>query len=155
MTDIVDAATRSRMMASIPSRDTKPELMLRAALRRHGLGGYRCHVKSVPGRPDIAYIGHKIAVFVDGAFWHGHPDYFKFGKSGPKWDAKIRRNIQRDREVERLLYVAGWRSIRIWDFEIRDDPDAVVDRISPLIRCRAQATAAGRSSTTSPGAAAA
>lgn len=134
MTDIVDRETRSRMMSKIRSRDTKPELMLRKAMWSHGLRGYRCHYRRVPGRPDVAFVGRRLAIFVDGAFWHGHPDHFTFGKSGEAWDAKIRRNIARDREVDSALFELGWRSVRIWDFEILKDPDKVARRLAPLLR---------------------
>lgn len=120
-------------MSRIRSRDTKPELLLRAALRRQGLPGYRLHWRGIPGRPDIAFPGRRVAIFVDGAFWHGHPRYFVFGKSGPAWDAKIRRNMQRDREVDALLFEAGWRSVRVWDFEVLADADAVARRVAPVV----------------------
>ena len=120
-------------MSRIRGRDTKPELLLRAALRRRGLGGYRLHWRGAPGRPDVAYPGRGIAIFVDGAFWHGHPEYFVFGKSGKAWDDKIRRNIERDREVNRALFDTGWRCIRVWDFEVLADPDAVAARLAPVI----------------------
>jgi DNA mismatch endonuclease (patch repair protein) len=134
MTDIVDPETRSRMMSRIRGRDTKPELALRRALWRHGFRGYRCHYSRVPGRPDIAFVSRRLAVFVDGAFWHGHPDYYTFGKSGEAWDAKIRRNIERDKEVDSALFDIGWRSVRVWDFEVLKDPDRVVRRLAPLLR---------------------
>ena len=121
-------------MSRIRSRDTRPELLLRAALRRRGVLGYRCHWRAAPGRPDIAFPGRRIAIFVDGAFWHGHPDYYTFGKSGESWDRKIRRNIERDREVDAELFAQGWRSCRVWDFEVLDDPDEVAARLAALIR---------------------
>ena len=129
MADIVDKATRSRMMSRIRGKDTKPELALRKALRAAGMTGYRCHYAKAPGKPDIAFVGRRIAIFVDGAFWHGHPDHFTPGKSGDFWDAKIRRNIERDREVNTALTSAGWTVIRVWDFEIEKEPDRVVERI--------------------------
>jgi DNA mismatch endonuclease (patch repair protein) len=145
MPDIVDRETRSRMMAGIRGRDTKPELLLRRALRRRGLQGYRVHWRGAVGRPDVAFPGRRIAIFVDGAFWHGHPEYFVFGKSGSSWDEKIRRNIARDREVDARLTEAGWRSLRVWDFEVMADADAVVARMAPLIEAAAQNNAASAS----------
>ena len=128
MADIVDRHTRSRMMARIRARDTKPELLLRRALRRQGLAGYRCHWRRVAGRPDIAYPGRRIAVFVDGAFWHGHPDYYR-GQSGAFWDDKIARNRDRDARVNAELAGLGWTVVRLWDFEIEQDLDACVQRV--------------------------
>lgn len=133
MPDIVDPATRSRMMSRIRGRDTGPELALRRALRAIGLTGYRCHYRGAPGRPDVCFVRHRLAVFVDGAYWHGHPDYFVFGKSGQSWDDKIRRNIERDREVEAALVKQGWRFVRVWDFEVRDDPSGCAARVAELI----------------------
>lgn len=111
-------------MSRIKSRDTGPEILLRRALWSLGVRGYRCHYSKAPGRPDIAFVGKQLAVFVDGGFWHGHPDYFTFGKSGEAWDAKIRRNMARDREVNSALFDAGWSVVRLWDFEIKSDPPA-------------------------------
>lgn len=112
-------------MRRVRSKDTGPELALRRAAWASGLRGWRCHPAGVPGRPDLAWPGLRIAVFVDGAFWHGHPDYY-WGQSGPFWDAKIDRNRARDREVDAELHARGWRVVRLWDFEISDDPDRCV-----------------------------
>src|SRR5207244_367266 len=96
MADFLSKETRSRVMSRIRSKDTGPELMLRRALFAAGARGWRCHAKYVPGRPDLAFTRYKLAVFVDGCFWHGHPDYFTPGKSGAYWDAKIARTRERD-----------------------------------------------------------
>ena len=85
-------------MARIRSKDTKPEMALRQALYAAGIRGWRCHPKAVPGKPDIAFTRRRVAVFVDGRFWHGHPDFFTPGKSGDYWDAKIARTQERDRQ---------------------------------------------------------
>ncbi len=120
-------------MSRIRGRDTQPELALRAALRSLGLVGYRCHYSKAPGRPDVCFVGRGLAVFVDGAFWHGHPDYYTPGKSGPKWDAKIHRNIERDREVDAELRRCGWRVFRVWDFEVEEDALAAARRVAGLL----------------------
>lgn len=70
-----------------------------------------------------------MAVFVDGAFWHGHPSAYKPGKSGAYWDAKITRNVARDRAADAALTGLGWRVLRFWDFEVRRDLDACVRSI--------------------------
>src|SRR2546425_221369 len=85
---------------------------LESALHAAGLRGWRCHRRDLPGVPDIAFSRPRVAVFVDGRFWHGHPDYFTFGKSGPYWDAKILRTQRRDRLADDALLSAGWRVIR-------------------------------------------
>lgn len=123
-------------MAAIRGRDTKPELALRRALWRRGTRGYRCHYSGAPGRPDVCFVGLRIAVFVDGAFWHGHPDYFTFGKSGARWDEKIRRNMARDVEVNQALALAGWEVLRIWDFEIKKDVNRAAAKVEAAVRAQ-------------------
>jgi DNA mismatch endonuclease, patch repair protein len=115
-------------MKRVKTRDTAPELLLRKALWAAGLRGWRLHPRKVPGRPDLAWIGKRVAVFVDGAFWHGHPDYY-WGQSGPFWDRKIERNRARDRHVDQELSEAGWIVIRIWDFEVERDPEDAIERV--------------------------
>ncbi len=108
-------------MARIRSKDTKPELALRRALWVLGVRGWRCHPLGVPGKPDVAFTRWRVAVFVDGRFWHGHPDYFTPGKSGEYWDAKIARTQERDRAANEALARAGWTVVRFWDFEVEAD----------------------------------
>jgi DNA mismatch endonuclease (patch repair protein) len=80
-----------------------------------------------------------LAVFVDGAFWHGHPDYY-WGQSGPFWDEKISRNRTRDEEVTATLESDGWSVIRLWDFEIDKDLDQSVSRIRDVLAERLRAS---------------
>jgi DNA mismatch endonuclease (patch repair protein) len=143
MTDFLSPETRSRVMSRIRSKDTKPELALRRALWAQGLRGWRCHPKSIPGKPDLAFTRLKVAVFVDGRFWHGHPDFFTFGKSGEYWDAKIARTQERDRVVNEALAASGWSVIRFWDFEVESDLPGCADRVSAaLAAARARLPAA-------------
>src|SRR3954447_20932979 len=121
---------RSRNMAAIRSRDTGPELALRQELRRRGLTGYRCHPKRLPGKPDIAFTRWGVAVFIDGAFWHGHRDFFTPGKSGAYWDAKIARTQERDRLANEALAALGWTVIRFWDFEVEADARACAEAVA-------------------------
>lgn len=140
MADFLSKETRSRVMSRIRSRDTKPELALRRALWAQGIRGWRCHERRIPGKPDVAFTRWKVAVFVDGRFWHGHPDYFTPGKSGPYWDAKIARTQERDRQATETLAGAGWRVMRFWDFEIEDELARCVDEVEEeLARRRATA----------------
>jgi DNA mismatch endonuclease (patch repair protein) len=120
-------------MARIRGRDTQPELLLRRALCSEGLTGYRLNVARLPGKPDVAWIGRKVAVFVDGAFWHGHPSAFTPGKSGAYWDAKIERNVRRDRLADDALAAMGWQVVRLWDFEVRRELDESVKRIEAAL----------------------
>jgi DNA mismatch endonuclease, patch repair protein len=132
MTDPLSREDRSALMSRVRTRDTKPETTLRHALWAAGIRGWRLHPKKVPGRPDFAWIGRRIAVFVDGAFWHGHPDHY-WGQSGRFWDEKIARNRARDERVNSELAAAGWRVLRFWDFEIERDLDGCTRRVQDLL----------------------
>jgi DNA mismatch endonuclease, patch repair protein len=120
---------RSRAMSRIRRRDTVPELLLRKALWSRGARGYRLDSRRLPGRPDLAWSQKRVAVFVDGAFWHGHPSAFTPGKSGRYWDEKIVRNMERDRAADAALREMGWTVIRLWDFEVRRDVELSVGRV--------------------------
>lgn len=121
-------------MSRIRAKDTKPELALRRALWAAGVRGWRLHPKTVPGKPDLAFIRWKVAVFVDGRFWHGHPDYFTFGKSGEYWDKKIARTQERDQVANEALAAAGWRVLRFWDFEVEQNLGRCVDAVIVALR---------------------
>lgn len=108
-------------MSRIGSKHTKPELVVRSLLHRMGYR-FRLHRKELPGRPDIAFIGRKTAIFVHGCFWHGHG--CKIGKL-PKsnlefWAPKIERNRLRDREKRSELEQIGWTVAEVWQCEIKD-----------------------------------
>src|SRR6186997_524541 len=129
VTDFLSKETRSRVMARIRSRNTGPELALRRGLHAAGVRGWRCHAKQLPGKPDLAFTRWKLAVFVDGCFWHGHPDFFTPGKSGAYWDAKIERTKERDRIANEALEADGWMVLRFWDFEVEDGLDTCIARV--------------------------
>jgi len=120
-------------MAAVRGANTTPELALRRALYALGIRGWRCHRRDLPGRPDIAFGRVKLAVFVDGAFWHGHPRKYWPGRSGPYWDAKIARNRARDERVNVALEAIGWKVLRLWDFEIEADPVAAARLVAGLL----------------------
>ncbi len=121
----------SKNMRHNKSKGTKPELMLCAELWRRGLR-YRKNCKSVYGKPDIAFIGKKIAIFVDGKMWHGY-DWERqkndFISNREYWIPKIERNIERDAEVNDRLLSLGWQVLRFWDFEIKKDLKSCADKI--------------------------
>jgi DNA mismatch endonuclease (patch repair protein) len=117
-------------MSQVRSKNTRIELTLRRALWAHGVRGWRCNVRSVFGTPDLLWKRRRLAVFVDSAWWHGHPSRWTPGKLSSKWDEKIARNRRRDEEVNRTLAAEGWTVIRIWDFELRRDLEACVSRIA-------------------------
>jgi len=121
-------------MQTVKGKDTGPERMLRRALWALGVRGWRCARPDLPGKPDLAFGKARVAVFVDGAFWHGHPSKYWQGRSGPYWDAKIARNQARDRRVDDELRRLGWTPVRVWDFEVQRDIDGVAGRIGPLVK---------------------
>lgn len=129
MPDNVDQATRSRIMSRVRAKNTRPEMTLRRALWAAGLRGYRCHLRSVPGTPDLCWQRQKLAVFVDSAWWHGHPSRWTPGRLPSAWDRKITANKARDEKVNAELAGEGWVVVRIWDFELQESVDAAVDRV--------------------------
>jgi DNA mismatch endonuclease (patch repair protein) len=123
-------------MRAVRGRDTGPELRLRRGLWAAGIRGWRCHRRDLPGRPDLAFGIAKIAVFVDGAFWHGRPDKYWPGRSGPYWDAKIARNVQRDLRVDAELIRRGWQVVRLWDSDVLSNTMASASRIAEALKQR-------------------
>jgi DNA mismatch endonuclease (patch repair protein) len=134
MSDVFDPAKRSAVMARIKSRDTKPELLLRRLLT--GLGArYRLHRKDLPGSPDVAMPGRRLAIFVHGCFWHGH-DCAR-GSRVPKanrdyWLAKVARNTARDARNRTDLAAAGWRVETVWECQMKDQ-GALRERLCALL----------------------
>jgi DNA mismatch endonuclease, patch repair protein len=133
MTDHLTVQARSRLMSRVRTRDTGPELALRKELWSLGVRGWRLHPKSLPGRPDLVFRGSQLAIFVDGAFWHGHPDYYK-GQSGPFWDRKIARNRARDRTVDEELVQLGWNVLRFWDFQVERSASDCAETVREALR---------------------
>lgn len=111
-------------MSRVKGRDTGPELALRRALWALGVRGWRCHRRDLPGKPDVSFTRARLAVFVDGGFWHGHPSKYWPGRTSPYWDEKIARNQARDERVNAELRAQGWTVVRLWDFEVEADPRA-------------------------------
>lgn len=127
---------RSKMMSKIRGKETKPEIMLRKALWKLG-HRYRKNVKKLPGSPDILFRKYKLAVFVDGEFWHGYNWEEKKGKLKTNrefWIAKIERNMQRDQENEEKLKTKGFTVLRFWEKEVKKNLDECVDKIIRHIR---------------------
>ncbi len=135
MSDVFDPAKRSAVMARVKSQDTKPELLLRRLLT--GLGArYRLHRKDLPGSPDVAMPGRRLAIFVHGCFWHGH-DCAR-GSRVPKanrdyWLAKVARNVARDGRNRADLEAAGWRVETVWECQMKDQA-ALRARLAVLLK---------------------
>ena len=130
MADVFTKIKRSQVMAAIRSRGNKDtELKLAAILRAAGITGWRRH-QPVPGHPDFIFRRERLAIFVDGCFWHGCRWHCRMPQANREyWRAKIARNSARDRRTTRLLHTRGWRVLRIWGHALAS-PETVVARIT-------------------------
>ena len=140
-----EASITHKIMASIKSKDTEPELLVRQALWKRGLR-YRVNVRTLPGKPDIVFTRAKIAIFCDGDFWHGHNwavrgmasleeelnSYSEF------WRSKILSNIERDSKNTLALTESGWIVIRLWESYIRKDLTSCITTIIETYKQRIQ-----------------
>ncbi len=140
-----EASITHKIMASIKSKDTEPELLVRQALWKRGLR-YRVNVRTLPGKPDIVFTRAKIAIFCDGDFWHGHNwavrgmasleeelnSYSEF------WRSKILSNIERDSKNTLALTESGWIVIRLWESDIRKDLTSCITTIIETYKQRIQ-----------------
>ncbi len=121
----------TKVMRANKGKDTKPELIVRHLLREAGHPGYRLNWKKAPGRPDIAYPGKKVAIFINGCFWHRCP-YCNL--STPRthsdfWSKKFERNVERDQRKTKELEDAGWKVFTIWECRIKKDGEGAVEEV--------------------------
>jgi DNA mismatch endonuclease (patch repair protein) len=137
MIDVVDKITRSRMMAGIQGKNTRPELELRRALHREGLR-YRLHVTGLPGRPDIVLPKHRAAIQVHGCFWHRHQHcaFCTTPASNMRfWKSKFGETVERDKRNLEALRKLGWRVAIVWECSVRDKgPEAIAGRIAAWLQ---------------------
>lgn len=137
MTDVVSAETRSKMMASIRRRDTKPEIAVRKALHAAGYR-FRLDVRSLPGSPDIVLPKWRTAIFVHGCFWHRHAGCFYASTPATRpefWQAKFDANVARDHGNEEALLERGWHVAIVWECGLAQDVrDATVSSLFSFIR---------------------
>ncbi len=131
--DIMSPETRSRVMSRIRGRDTGPERAIAGELERAGLK-WDGHRSDLPGRPDFAFDEGKVAIFVDGDFWHGWRFPQWRDKLSEKWERKIEGNRLRDARNHRLLRRQGWKVVRIWEHQIERDIDNCIRRILEALR---------------------
>ncbi len=120
------------------SSNTSHEHLLRVRLWRRG-PRYRKNVRTLPGKPDIVFARERLAVFCDGDFWHGRDWHrlsrkLRTGSNACYWIQKIKGNRSRDRQTDQLLKSAGWTVVRVWETDIRRDPDQAADKIAEFIR---------------------
>ena len=129
----VMALSRSEQMSRIRSRDTGPEKRLRSALWSRGLR-YRLHARTPVGRPDIVFPGPRVAVFIDGCFWHGCPRHYVRPRSRERfWAEKLAENLQRDRRQTLELESLGWRVVRLWEHEVYEALEEVTSQVHRAI----------------------
>lgn len=126
--DIMSPESRSAVMSRIKGKGTKPELAVEAALSAVGLA-FETHARDLPGRPDFVIRDARVAVFVDGDFWHGRNFAEWRLKLSEKWETKIAMNIARDRRNRRALRADGWKVVRIWEHQVKADLARCVRRI--------------------------
>ena len=134
MPDDLTKEQRRKNMQHIRSKDTSIEIKLRNALWGEGIR-YRKNYKALPGKPDIAITKYKIAVFCDSSFWHGRDFENKkpVDTNHDYWDAKIRRNMERDLEVNQQLINLGWTVLRFWDVDINKRLDECIQAVKEAI----------------------
>lgn len=136
---------RSRNMAAVKRANTKPEVELRQALHRAGFRfrkDYPIRADSVLVRPDIAFTRRRVAVFVDGCFWHGCPAHGQIPATNTSfWAAKLAANVDRDRRQDQLLAAAGWHVVRVWEHATVEDGLSAVESACGLTESPAGATA--------------
>ena len=139
MPDVHDRATRSRNMAAVRGKDTKPELLIRRGL--HGLGfRYRLQAKELPGKPDLVLPKYRAVILVHGCFWHGHDcPLFRLPATRQSfWEDKIAGNAARDAKALTELQALGWRAGVVWECALRGparrDTESVLTALSGWIR---------------------
>lgn len=133
MADVVDKATRSRMMSGIKNKNTKPEMIIRSLLHKKGFR-FRIHSSKLPGKPDIVLKKYFAVIFINGCFWHGHDcQLFKLPKTNRIfWEDKINYNKNNDKKVINNLKKSHWRICLIWECSIKNSKNSLNDIIIQL-----------------------
>ena len=131
--DIMSPEKRSALMSRIRGRDTGPERIIAAALVERGVQ-FEVHARDLPGRPDFLFRDSRLALFVDGDFWHGWRFPAWRNKLSEKWDAKIDGNRRRDARNFSRLRRAGWTVLRLWEHQVDGDLESCVRRILVLLK---------------------
>ena len=134
MTDIHTKEQRSYNMSQVKGKNTKPEVQFRKYLFNKGLKGYRIQAK-LPGKPDILFKKQKVAIFIDGCFWHKCPKCFSPPKSNVEfWKKKINGNVKRDKNINKILSKEGYIVLRFWTHEIKEDSNKCFNKIYKLVK---------------------
>lgn len=132
MPDNLTPEQRSKCMSRVKSRDTDIEKLVRSELHKRGYR-FKKHVKSLPGTPDIGFTKAKVAVFIDGDFWHGYRFPAWEHKVSEFWKVKIRKNRDRDRKNFRKLRDMGWKVVRLWRHEVKSDLPGCISKITEVV----------------------
>ena len=134
MVDKVSRQKRSEIMSAIRSKDSAMEINLRKELSSLGLR-YRKNVKYLEGKPDIAFIGKKVVIFLDSCFWHGCRWHCRIPQANRSyWQKKIEKNKKRDKEINKIYKEKGWKVLRFWEHEIKNNLSHVLNRIRKILR---------------------
>ena len=133
--DKFDTLTRSRTMAAIRSKGNRStEWRLRPYLIQAGLHGWKVQSINLPGKPDFIFLKERVAIFVDGCFWHGCPSCFRMPHSNKKyWQDKISKNMKRDKRNLRKLRALNWKVIRLREHQLKESPIDCINRIRTII----------------------
>lgn len=132
--DVLTKEQRRKNMQNIRSQDTKPERVVMNELKKRKIY-FAKNVKKITGKPDIVFRRKKVAIFIDSDFWHGHSKYGHIPKTNTEyWKKKIENNQNRDKKVNKILRNEGWKVIRIWEHEIKEDFNSVVNNIIDIIQ---------------------
>ncbi len=131
--DIMTKKDRSLRMSLIKSKNTRPEIKLRQHIWGKGIGGYRVNSK-ITGKPDLYFPSKKIAIFIDGCFWHMCPKCYREPKSNKQyWINKIKKNVERDKKINKQLKKQGITVLRIWEHEVKKDIEKCSTKIYNLL----------------------
>ncbi|MEW6212532.1 MAG: very short patch repair endonuclease [Acidobacteriota bacterium] len=135
MTDTFTEQERSRVMRSVKSRgNVSTELKAVRLFRENKITGWRRH-QPLAGKPDFIFPKKRLAIFIDGCFWHGHDcRNLTPAQNADYWRAKIKRNVERDARVTKELEAKGWRVLRVWECELKQ-PERFVSRLADLLQC--------------------
>ncbi len=133
MADNLTPEQRRYCMSRIKGKDTGLEVRVRSELHRRGLR-FRKHVKDLPGKPDVVFTRAKVAVFIDGDFWHGYRFPSWEHKVSDFWKKKISKNRERDAKSHRMLREMGWKVVRLWQHEIEKDFEASINQVVSTVR---------------------
>lgn len=127
--DVLTPEQRRKNMQNIRSKHTKPELILASELKKRKIY-FSQHSSKIFGKPDFIFRRKKVVVFVDSDFWHAHPKRFQLPKSNIEfWKNKIEGNVRRDKLVNKTLKKEGWKVIRIWEYDLRKNPEKYINKI--------------------------